>query len=94
LNLNYQLVRNILAVGADVAGKPSAMSGHAVLIYDTRNPAFRTGGVGLAAYEATRAALHNKAMLRRCSWQALIAHLRAQGVLSELMAQLEAKYCL
>jgi hypothetical protein len=92
LNLNCQLVRNIRAVGTDLAGMPSATSGHAVLIYDTRNPAFRTGGVGLAAYDARRAALHNKDMLRRCSWQALVAHLRAQGVLSELMAQLEAKY--
>ncbi|HEX9617669.1 MAG TPA: hypothetical protein VGA03_09635 [Anaerolineales bacterium] len=37
LNQNYQLVRNILAVGVRPNGKVSPDNGHVVLIYDERN---------------------------------------------------------
>ena len=92
LNGNYQLVRNILAVGVDVNGKVSREGGHVVLIYDARNPAFQAGGKGLAAYKETRAALCEPAMLRKCSWQKLTMLLRQQGVLPWLMEHLELKY--
>ncbi len=92
LNLNYQLVRNVLAVCTGEETPAPHRDGHAVLIYDARNPAFQAGGKGYAAYQSTRAALRNPAMLRSCSWQKLIAHVQQQGILLWLMEQLESKY--
>ena len=92
LNENYQLVRNILAVCTDANGTVAPISGHAVLIYDARNPAFRDGGKGLAAYRNTRAALIEPAVLRKCSWQRLVSRLREQGILPWLTEQLKLKY--
>jgi hypothetical protein len=66
--------------------------GHAVLIYDERNPAFVSEGAGHAAYEQTREALREKSALRRCSWQHILKHLRGAGVLKWLTDDLSAKY--
>ena len=92
LNANYQLVRNVLAAGVNGDGMVSREAGHAVLIYDDRNPAFRDGGKGLAAYRKTQDALHERTLLRRCSWQTITAHLRRQNILPWLMELLELKY--
>ena len=53
----YQLVRNVLAVSVDHSGVLSSGKGHAVLIYDERNPVFVSGGAGSAAYAKTRGAV-------------------------------------
>jgi hypothetical protein len=92
LNRNYQLVRTLLAVGVRPDGTIGLDDGHVVLVYDERNPAFQEGGEGLASYRETRAALHNPAMLRRCSWQRLIHHLRDNQVLPWLTDHLALKY--
>jgi len=42
---DYQLVRNLLAIGVQPDGSVSLEKGHAVLIYDQRNPAFQEGGI-------------------------------------------------
>ena len=65
---NYQLVRNILAACVRPDGSVLAEKGHAVLIYDERNPAFQKGGKGHTALENTREALHKPQLLRKCSW--------------------------
>jgi len=41
INRNYQLVRNLLAVGVKSDRSVSVNNGHVVLIYDERNPAFQ-----------------------------------------------------
>ena len=92
LHQNYQLVRNILAVGVKPDGQASPAHGHALLVYDERNPAFQEGGKGLAAFAATRAALWEPAMLRKCSWQRIVRHLRNEGILPWLTEQLASKY--
>lgn len=92
LNRNYQFVRNILAVGVDLEGSGSRHNGHVVLVYDERNPAFQEGGIGFAAFRETRSALHEPAMLRRCSWQRIIQHLRQRRVAPWLTEQLTRKY--
>jgi hypothetical protein len=48
LDSKYQLVRNILAVGVK-NGETSPANGHAMLIYDERNPAFQASGSGYSA---------------------------------------------
>jgi hypothetical protein len=66
LNRNYQLLRNILAVGVGTDGAASPQGGHVLLIYDERNPAFQEKGNGLAAYVDTRVALEEPKLLRKC----------------------------
>lgn len=91
LNQNYQLMRNIMAACIDAKGEVTS-SGHAVLIYDARNPAFQNEGAGLTSYHETRAALFEPAMLRKCNWQRITMHLRQKGMLPWLTDHLEMKY--
>jgi hypothetical protein len=92
LNKNYQLVRNLLAVGVKPDGTVSGNYGHAVLIYDERNPAFQPGGKGFNAYSETKEALIEPNMLRKCSWQRIISLLREKNILPWLSDQLGSKY--
>jgi hypothetical protein len=92
LNHAYQLVRNILAACVRSDGTVAPDKGHAVLLYDSRNPAFASGGAGNEAFRKTKEALLDPTLLRRCSWQRLIAHLRSQNVLLWLTDALEEKY--
>jgi hypothetical protein len=92
LNKNYQLVRNVLAVGVKPDGTASLDGGHVVLLYDERNPAFREGGSAHSAYTETQQALLEPSMLRKCSWQRIIRHIRAKRLLPWLTDQLALKY--
>ncbi len=92
LKLNYQLVRNILAVGVKPNRTVSLNDGHALLIYDERNPAFKPGGDGFNAYTETREALRKPTMLRKCSWQHIVKHIRKKNTLSWLTESLDQKY--
>jgi hypothetical protein len=89
---NYQLVRNILAIGVTPNGDVSLTRGHVALIYDERNPAFQRDGTGFAAFMDIQRALREPTMLRKCSWQRITEHLRSKGVLTWLTEQLELKY--
>lgn len=92
LRKNYQLVRNILAACVRDDGFVLPEKGHVVLIYDERNPAFQKGGKGCTAYEITKEALQEPQLLRKCSWQRIIKHLRNKDKFSWLVDQLKAKY--
>ncbi len=92
LHKNYQLVRNILAACIRPDGALLPEKGHVVLIYDKRNPAFKRGGEGFVAFEETRGALQTPNLLKKCSWQRIIRHLRNKNYLSWLTEQLELKY--
>ena len=89
---NYQLVRNILAAGVKPDRTVSVRNGHALLIYDKRNPAFQQGGKGLIAYTETQKQLKEPTMLRKCSWQRVIKHIREKNILSWLTESLVLKY--
>lgn len=92
LAANYQLVRNILAIGVSPSGEVSLTNGHVILIYDERNPAFQRGGAGLIAFMETQRALREPTMLRKCSWQRITQHMRSKGILFWLTEQLKLKY--
>jgi hypothetical protein len=92
LNRLYQLVRNVLAACVREDGTVAPERGHALVIYDDRNPAFRPGGAALADYVETRGALRYPGLLRKCSWQRIVRHLRAKGLLSWLTQALDEKY--
>ena len=85
----YQLVRNVLA--AVVAeGKVRAGRGHALLVYDDRNPAFQPRENG--PFEELRAQLRDTTMLRRCSWQAILTAMDRYDDLHWLILALDCKY--
>ena len=92
LHKNYQLVRNLLAACIRPGHSHSSKSGHVVLIYDERNPAFQGGGHGFIAFEETQAALKVPSRLRKCSWQGITEHLRKKAGLEWLCEQLALKY--
>lgn len=91
LRWTYQLVRNVLAATVH-QDRVETASGHALIIYDERNPAFRPGGEARRAYDAMRAALRYPGLLRTVSWQRIIGQLSAIGDLRWLIDELEAKY--
>jgi hypothetical protein len=92
LNSNYQLFRNILAIGVTPEGQVSPAHGHVIMIYDERNPAFQKGGKGFTAFTVTRQVLLEPAMLRKCSWQRIVEHMRRESILPWLTEQLQSKY--
>lgn len=94
LNKNYQLVRNVLAVCVGPNDIVSPTLGYAVLVYDDRNPAFQSGGRGDAAFRQTTDALRPEyaSVLRRCTWQRIVAALRQESALGRLTDELGAKY--
>jgi len=92
LNKNYQLVRNILAIGVRPDGTVSLNDGHVVLIYDERNPAFRNDGNGLIAYMEVQKALQEPMMLLKCSWQHIVQRIREKDILPWLTEGLALKY--
>jgi hypothetical protein len=93
LRHTYQLVRNVLAVCTDAASEVIVQgSGHVVLIYDARNPAFTTGGTGEKAYTRGCDALVREDALRRCSWQVITTRLRKTPSFRWLGEALHSKY--
>lgn len=89
---NYQLVRNVLAACVRDDGKVATNEGHAVLLYDARNPAFQQGGKADCSFRETRNALISPGLLRRASWQAVSMAIAQHTDMEWLIEALEAKY--
>lgn len=89
---NYQLFRNILAVGVYEDSTISLEKSHVILIYDERNPSFGLGGKAYISFYETKRALRNPRMLRKISWQNIISHLRTECALPWLTEQILDKY--
>ena len=92
LNATYQLVRNVLAACVSREGKFCPDGGHALLLYDARNPAFALGGAGLKAFNVVTADLRDPGLLRRCSWQQVLGWIARHNDLTWLANELSAKY--
>ena len=88
----YQLVRNILAAMVSANGKLEPEKGHALVLYDARNPAFHEGGDAFKAFMNTRDGLIDTTLLRKCSWQHLISQLSSRDKLQWLLSELKNKY--
>jgi hypothetical protein len=88
----YQLVRNILSACVREDGKLDIDNGHAVLLYDERNPAFKKGGDGHMAWETVREALKYPALLQKCTWQEVMKVLRQDSEVEWLTAEVKEKY--
>ena len=92
LELTYQLARNVLAACVDEGGTLDTENGHALVIYDARNPAFHPGGEADVQWWAAVRALRFPRLLRRLSWQGLATHLSQFRDLDWLTAGLRDKY--
>ncbi len=89
---NYQLVRNLLAVCVSRNRSVSLDSGHVVLLYDGRNPAFQRNGKGITAWNNVRAGLKKQSLMQKCTWQEIVTCLRADATLDWLTTGLSEKY--
>jgi len=88
----YQLVRNILVACVRPDGRVDSHWGHAVLIYDERNPAFHLGGAGRKATLQVRQGLRNPFLLQECTWQQIVDHIRRDNEMQWLTNKLFQKY--
>ena len=92
LTSTYQLVRNLLAVCVDPTGGVRPDSGHVVMLYDERNPAFQGEGKGITAWNKVRAGLKKQSLMQKCTWQEIVTCLRADDTLDWLATGLSRKY--
>jgi hypothetical protein len=92
LNKTYQLVRNVLAACVGDDDKLHIDRGHALVIYDQRNPTMAKDGPCDRAWRSAYEALRTPGTLRRLSWLAFIAQWPSDAVLDWLKDQLAAKY--
>jgi len=73
----YQLARNALAAVVKSDGTIDTARGHALIVYDARNPAFQAGGIADKQWEAALAACLVTGLMRRLSWQRLLSFIGA-----------------
>ena len=88
----YQLARNALAACFTADGGFDPKRGHALIVYDARNPAFQSGGEAERQWRDALAACRAPGLLRRISWQRLAAAFAPAPDLAWLAAGLRAKY--
>jgi hypothetical protein len=88
----YQLARNLLAACLTDNGDVDPRRGYAVLVYDERNPAFQSGGVGMQAWEEAKRSLQHPRLLQRCSWQQVMPLLERDAQTHALRQEINAKY--
>jgi hypothetical protein len=88
----YQLVRNVVAACARRGSLADAASGHAVLLYDQRNPHCVPGGDIYKAYQSVRSAFKAPSLIRLCTWQQVIRVIENDKDMAWLAKELRAKY--
>jgi len=92
LNETYQLVRNVLAACVQDGGILDVERGHALILYDERNPTMKNGGVGDQQWHSAKKSLKSSGVLRRLSWQNLLAQAPNHAEMNALKSELAAKY--
>ncbi len=90
----YQLARNALATVVAPEGEVDPVRGHALILYDARNPAYQVGGEADRQWETAVAACLLPGLLRRLSWQRLLSFITAAPDLVWLVDALRDKYAL
>ena len=88
----YQIVRNALAAVVSNNGKVDPTSGHAVFVYDARNPAYKPSGVAdVQLRQATRACII-PGLIRRVTWQEIVRVGEASEDMLWLVSALRQKH--
>ena len=88
----YQLARNALAAALTSDGEIDLAAGHMLLIFDARNPEFRSGGRAEGQWRAAAEACRVPGLLRRLSWQRVMAALAHGPEFAYLVDGVERKY--
>lgn len=88
----YQLARNALVAALTPDGKPNRTIGHALVVYDARNPEFQVGGEAERQWNQAVAACRMPGLLRRVSWQRLMAAITRAPELEYLVKDVTEKY--
>ena len=88
----YQLARNALAATVTLDGTFKPSTGHVIVVYDARNPEFREDGEAERQWDIATAACRVPGLLRRLSWQRLMAALARAPELAYLVDDVERKY--
>ena len=88
----YQLARNALAAVLMPNGKLDRSRGHALVVYDARNPEFQSSGRAERQWELTVAACRVPGLLRRLSWQRVMATAAGAPELAYLVDNVRDKY--
>lgn len=88
----YQLARNALAAAVTPDGELDPAGGHALVVYDARNPAFHAGGKAGRQWERALGACRVPGLLRRLSWQCLMAAFLSAPELRYLVQGMGEKY--
>ena len=88
----YQLARNLLAATVHEIGSLSPTSGHVLVVYDARNPAFCPGGEADRQFEMVSASALFPGLIRRVSWQTIAKALKLDPELDWLVEGLGRKY--
>jgi hypothetical protein len=91
LDFTYQLARNVLAACVKDSNLDFS-NGHALILYDQRNPTMAAGGKGHSQWRAAHEAIKAPSALRRLSWQAFVAQWPNDRALNWLKQELDAKY--
>lgn len=94
IRLSYQIIRTLLAACVNPIPEPKSdpTNGHAVVVFDDRNPAFKTSGKARTEYVAVKHNLKDPSRLRECSWQQIVASMRKDPHLGWLTDALHEKY--
>ena len=88
----YQLARNALAAALTPDGDLDPAAGHALVVYDARNPKFRENGKAGKQWTLATAACRVPGLMRRVSWQRLMLAIARAPELVYLVDGVGRKY--
>ncbi|MDE2811314.1 MAG: hypothetical protein OXN90_23090 [Gemmatimonadota bacterium] len=88
----YQVARNALAAALTPHGELDPTGGHALIIYDARNPEFQDGGKATKQWNKAVSACRVQGLLRRLSWQRLMTAFACVPELKYLVNGVKDKY--
>ena len=88
----YQLARNALAATLTPDGRIDPGRGHVLVVYDARNPGFRGEARAERQWKAVVASCRVPGLVRRVSWQRLMAAIENTQELAYLVDGVAEKY--
>ena len=86
------MARNALAAALTPHGELDPTGGHALIVYDARNPKFQDGGKATKQWNKAVSACHVQGLLRRLSWQRLMTAFTCVRELEYLVNGVGDKY--
>ena len=88
----YQLARNALAAALTPHGELDLTGGHALVVYDARNPKFQSDGKATKQWNQAISECRVPGFLRRLSWQRLMTAISHAPELKYLVKRVGKKY--